>query len=650
VSSVAELLEQGKAHQRAGRLRDAEPLYEQAAGADPANFEAHYLLGTTLHGLGKAKEALTSLEEAARLGPQHAPIHHHLAVVLAQLGRLDEAIASYRRTLELAPNDARALNNLGAALMGQNKPAEAMSCYRRALELKPDNPEAHNNLANVFEKQGNLAEASTHYWQALALKPDFAEAHNNLGVILERQQNFVDALSCFRQALELRPDFVEALNNVGTTLSKQGKLEEATGCFRRAFELKPDFLDARKNLGMVLTRQGKLDEATDCYLQALELQPDYAEAHNNLGTVSFQQDKLTKAVTSYRRALKLRPDYAEAHKNLGVALLNQAKLDQAIESFERAWELEPDYVDAHLGHATALLLMGRFAEGWAEYEWRWKNVQVPRYRDKPRWTGLGMPDATILLHSEQGLGDALQFIRYAEMVKERVGTVVVECQPQLTTLFSRCTGVDRVVAEGETLPEFDVQMPLLSLPGVFGTSPDSVPAKVPYLWPEERFVEKWKDELSEERGFKIGIAWAGRPENLLDRTRSIPLTHFAGIAATAGVRLYSLQMGAGHEQLSEFEGRWPITDLAARLGEFHNTAAIVRNLDLVITCDSAPAHLAGALGVPVWVALPHAPDWRWMLEREDSPWYPTMRLFRQTRRGEWSGVFKRIEQALAEKV
>lgn len=650
MSTFVELLQQGKAQQRAGRLQDAQPLYQQAVAADPANFEGHYLLGTTLYGLGDWKAALPCLTEAARLGPQHAPIHHQLAVVLARLGQLDEAIASYRRTLQLAPGDALALNNLGAALMGRNQPDEAMVCYLRALELNPNNPEAHNNLGLVLEKQGNLGEAAMHYWQSLTLKPDFAEAHNNLGVVFERQQNYVDALASFQRALDLRPDFVEAINNLGTSLAKQGKLEEAASHFRRVIALKSDFLDARKNLGMVLTRLGKLEEATECYLQALEIEPEYAEAHNNLGTVAFQQDQLTKAATSYRRALKSRPDYAEAHKNLGVVHLNQLKLDKAIECFERACELQPDYVDAQLGRATVLLLTGRFPEGWAEYEWRWRNVQVATLRGKPRWSGAHMPDATILLHSEQGLGDALQFIRYAELVKERVGTVVVECQPKLVSLFTRTSGVDQVVAEGDVLREFDVQMPLLSLPGVFGTTLETIPDRVPYVSADPELVEHWRRELDASSVFKIGIAWHGRPDNPMDRQRSIPLSYFAAIAKTPAVRLYSLQVGAGHEQLSEFVDQWPVTDLADRLGDFHNTAAIVQNLDLVITCDSAPAHLAGALGVPVWIALAHSPDWRWMLEREDSPWYPSARLFRQARRGDWGGVFKRIEQALGEKV
>jgi ADP-heptose:LPS heptosyltransferase len=237
-------------------------------------------------------------------------------------------------------------------------------------------------------------------------------------------------------------------------------------------------------------------------------------------------------------------------------------------------------------------------------------------------------------------------VRYAELVKQQGATVIVECKPPLARLFASCPGVDRVMTRGEPLPRFDVWTTLLSLPGIFETSLATIPAKVPYLWPSEALVEQWKDELSKEKAFKIGIAWQGNPTQLSDRFRSLPLAHFAGIAATRGVRLYSLQMGAGREQLADRANALPITDLADRLGDFHNTAAIIRNLDLVITCDSSPAHLAGALGVPVWVALAFAPDWRWMLKRPDSPWYPTMRLFRQQSSGDWDGVFESIRDEL----
>ena len=269
---------------------------------------------------------------------------------------------------------------------------------------------------------------------------------------------------------------------------------------------------------------------------------------------------------------------------------------------------------------------------------------------QPRWDGSPLEGRTILLCYEQGHGDTMQFIRYAEMVKQQGGTVIVECQAPLVRLLAGCAGVDQVIAHGEPRPPFDVHIPLLNLPGVFHTSLETVPAKVPYLAPDPEAVTQWKKKLGRKKGLKIGIAWQGNPDFRKDCFRSIPLTHFGMLAETPGVRLFSLQFGTGREQLAQYVDSWPITDLGDELGDFSNTAAIMKNLDLVITSDSAPAHLAGALGLPVWVALTFAPDWRWMAKRADSPWYPTMRLFRQTKHGDWAGVLQEIQAALAELV
>ncbi len=310
-------------------------------------------------------------------------------------------------------------------------------------------------------------------------------------------------------------------------------------------------------------------------------------------------------------------------------------------------QLDPNLADAHLNLAQGLLRSGNFAEGWAEYEWRWQRKGMAEaVLDQPRWTGSPLAGRAILLRSEQGFGDLLQFVRYADLLHRQGGTVIVESPPVLASLMRSCPGVDRVVVHGEPLGEFDVHVPLLSVPGILGTSPETIPAKVPYLWPMQESIERWHEELAAESRLKIGIAWQGNPANLMDAFRSIPLAQFAAIARMRGVQLYSLQSGAGREQLAEVIDDWPIVDFGDGLGDFQTPAAVMRNLDLVISCDSAPAHLAGALGVPVWLAITVVPDWRWMLNRQDSPWYPTMRLFRQTRLGDWGGVFQDIQHAL----
>ena len=430
-----------------------------------------------------------------------------------------------------------------------------------------------------------------------------------------------------------------------------GRLPEAAACYCRALELKPDYADTYYNLGNVLKNQGKLDEAIACYRRALELRPDYAEAHSSLGGVFRDQGRLDEAIACCHRALELKPDYAEAYNNLGSAVYDQGNLDKAVACYRRARELKPDFADAHLNQSLLSLLVGDLERGWVEYEWRWKTTSVQR-RDfsQVAWTGQSLEGKTVLVHAEQGLGDTIQFVRYAPLVKQRGGTVIVECPRPLLFLLASCAGIDRLVERGDELPAFDVQASLLSLPGIFRTTLEDIPATVPYLFADLGLVERWRKELGGATGFKIGIAWRGNPTHPNDRARSIPLSCFEPLASLPGVQLFSLQKGVGVEQLQEVAGRFPVAELGSRLNDFVETAAAMMNLQLVITCDTAIAHLAGALGVPVWVAIPFVPDWRWLLNRRDSPWYPTMRLFRQAKRGDWQGVFEEIKAELASRL
>lgn len=588
--NLAELLAQAKVLHGAGHLQQAEQLYRQVIASDADNVDAHYLLGAACLSLRRLDEAAASLRRALELSPNHADAHHHLGVTLAHRGCLDEAILSLQNATRLNPHSAEMSKNLRDLLMIRD-----------------------TRLAIALIGQGKLEEAATCYRRVLELNPDVADTHNNLGTVFRKLGRHDEAVDCFRRALALNPDLVEANYNLGCHLADRDQPIEAVACFRRALAINPGYGPAHDRLGLVLQRQGRFDEAAVCHWRAIELMPDGAEGYNNLGTALAQQSKLEEAVESWRRAVELRPDHAAAHQN----------------------------------RAIALLLLGRFDQGWSEYEWRFglKGRQEPSL-PQPRWTGTPLGGQAILLRSEQGLGDTLQFVRYARLINERGGRVLLECQPPLIRLMASCAGVDQVIAKGNPLPDFDVHVPLLSLPLCFGTTLESIPATVPYLEPDATLVEQWRAELGEPEGLKIGIAWHGSTSNPFNRARSFPLAEFARIGRLDGVRLYSLQMGAGREQLASFSEGNPVIDLGDRLGDFENTAAILRNLDLVITCDSAPAHLAGALGVKVWVALAAVPDWRWMLERGDSPWYPTMRLFRQPRLGDWAGAFEAMEEEL----
>ncbi len=537
----------------------------------------------------------------------------HQAKALHSAGQLDGAVALYHQVLDAQSTNVDALFLLGQAYHVMGKLEDAVACLEQTVNLAPRSAEAHNYLGALSAQQGKLQEAESSYRAAIKEDPKYVPAHGNLATVLHQQGKPEEAVIYCRRGLVLAPNSAELHCNLGAFLTNLGRCDEAVASCRRALALKPDYVEAYYNLSRALVDQGNLDEAAACC----------------------------------RRAIELRPDAAEAQGNLAFVLMKQHKPAETAACLQRLLTLTPDDVEAHFTYSQVLLQLGRFSEAWPEYEWRLKRPGQQETLPEPRWDGSPLSGRTILLLSEQGLGDDLQFIRYAELVKQQGATVLVGCRRPVARLLATCPGVDSVAVVGEPVPHFDLYVPLPSLPRIFRTSLDTIPCRVPYVAPDAQLISSWARELEPDRSFKIGIAWQGSPTNPSDLQRSIPLAHFAGIAKMLGVRLYSLQIGPGREQLDEFAGAWPITDLGNRLGDFYNTAAIVRNLDLVITCDSAPAHLAGALAMPVWVALPFVADWRWMLERADSPWYPTMRLFRQTSPRDWPGVFRRIEDSLA---
>ena len=507
-------------------------------------------------------------------------------------------------------------------------------------------------LAWRHYQAGGFAEAERLYRQIVRgtdprLAPVHAQAHFNLGVVLANQGKIDEAISHYRQAQRLNPDGVEIHNNLANVLRQRGQVDEALKCYRQALRCNPNSAEAYNNLGIALTELGKFDEATACYRDALRINPHSAEAHNNLGEALKRMGRVEEAADLFVTALRINPDFAEAHNSLGDAQKQLGQFGEALSSFEHAVQLNASFAGAHWNRALMWLLLGDYQRGWPAYEWRWTQPTfVRRHGHRPLWDSSPFPGRALLLHAEQGLGDTLLFIRYVSHVsrQRRLGsTIIVECQPALCRLLSNFPGVDQLVATGAAqLPPFGFQAPLASLPHILGISPAATSVTVPYLHADAKLVEQWKCKLRSLRGFKVGIAWQGNPSYGYDRQRSMALTHFAKLAKLEGIHLISLQRGPGTEQLSSFAAAIHVVDFDEASGPFMDTAAIMINIDLVISSDSAVAHLAGALGVPVWVALPAVPDWRWLLKRDDSPWYPTMRLFRQTRAGNWDDVFERI--------
>jgi tetratricopeptide (TPR) repeat protein len=509
----------------------------------------------------------------------------------------------------------------------------------------PGRSDSQTARATALAQEGHRREAIALFREVLDFRPNHNPARFNLGVALAQEKRFTEALECFQEVVRCQPNCGEAHVALANVLGELGRDDEAVAAYHEALRHKPDLVDALNNLGVALTRLHRGSEAVIFLRQAVRLRPDFTEGHNNLGLAYAEEGDFTAAIACFEEALRLDPRSVNAHSNLGSALHGQGKSAEAVASYGLALALKPDCATTHWNRSLAWLLMGDFQKGWPEYEWRWQRKEaVQQPFPQPRWDGSALPDGTILLHAEQGLGDILQFVRYAPLVKERVRKVIVAGPLPVAGLFRTCPGVDGIVTENEALPAFDVQAPLMSLPGLLGTTLATIPANVPYLAAEPAKLEQWRERLRGVSGFRVGIAWQGNPRHKGDRHRSFPLALLAPLAHVGGVSLVSLQKGAGNEQLAQ--SRFPVVDVGPELADFTDTAAVMMCLDLVISCDTAPVHLAGALGVPVWVALSTILDWRWLLDREDSPWYPTMRLFRQRRLGEWKPVFRHMARQL----
>jgi tetratricopeptide (TPR) repeat protein len=634
-----------------GQYLEAADSFRRALQLRPDSAEARHNLGLALRELGRLEDAEKEIGETLRLRPDFAEAHHSRGTVLAARGQRDEAAACYREALRLKPDLVKARQALSQALREQGKPSEVTALCREAVRSLPGSAEAHADLGRALLAEGRKEEAAASLREALRLRPDWAEVHSDLGQTLVDLDRFDEAAIYLRNAIRLNPDCAAAHSNLGALLRRQGRNEEALASCREGVRLSPGSPEAHNNLGLALLEGEQLVEGEAALRQALRLNPNFAAAHNNLGIARWRGGRLEEARACYEEALRLRPDFAEAVNNLGNTLRDLGRLDEAQALFDRALRLKPDYVDAHWNRALLWLMRGDFARGWPEYEWRWRLPSLPeRPFPQPRWDGGPLRGKTILLHAEQGLGDTFQFVRYARLVQQRGAKVILACPPALVRLLAGCTGVDQLVAQGSPLPPFDCHAPLLSLPGIFGTGLNSIPADAPYLRADPALIEYWRGRLADPPGCKIGIAWQGSGRNRTDARRSIPLGEFEALTLVAGVRLISLQKGPGAEQLPALADRFPVEELPGldeTRGPFMDTAAVLCCLDLVICCDTALGHLAGALGMPCWLALMAVPDWRWLLGRDDSPWYPRHRLYRLDAPGHWDGLFRRIARDLA---
>jgi tetratricopeptide (TPR) repeat protein len=632
-----------------GRMSEGSALLSRVFARDPNHVPAYITLGDALAVKGEREGAMSAFVRAVTLRPKDAELHAKLGTALFELSRYEEAEAAYGHALTLDPNLSRARCNLGITLAAERKFAGAEQVFRRLLMSDPAYPGAWRHLGNALADQDKFHEAIAAYLNAQSTEPDDVELHIGLGNLLYKQSQFDDAAVHYRRATALAPDNVAPMRLLGHALHEAGRPEDAVQAYRRAAQLDPSDVVTMSNLGACLCGLQQFEAAIVACEQALALNPDHAPAHTNLGIIHEKMGDADAAVAAHRRAIAADPGYATGYANLAVALRNQGDLDEMLEVSHQAVAMAPDNALTRYNHAHFLLVCGDLAQGFIEHQWGRKCKQLSEGMlvfEGPEWQGENFAGKTLLLFAEYGIGDALQFVRYVPMVTARGGTVVLQVQPAIAALLRPMPDVI-VLGRDEPMPPYDLQLPLMDLPRIFGTTLETIPVGVPYLKADPAKVEAWRTALGGQQALKVGVVWAGSPLHKGDQQRSLSAEAVLPRLVMPGVQLFSLQKeprAADRPVLQQFGG--DIIDLAPKLGDFTDTAAAVSALDLVISVDTSVAHLAGALGRPCWMLLPYALDWRWLRDRADSPWYPSIRLFRQSKPQVWQDVLLRVSAEL----
>ncbi|MBN1123492.1 MAG: tetratricopeptide repeat protein [Sedimentisphaerales bacterium] len=588
--------------------------------------------------------------------PEHPDALHLLGLSAYRRGKYHAAVSLIRRAQQGDESRPGLLNSLAAALHADGQLDLAEKACQKLLQLNPQCEEAYNTLGMIYQQQDKTVQAEQAFCRAIEIRPDYADAHNNLGVVLNHRWQCDAAIKHYQIALQTHPEDPSLHNNMGITLYRMGRFDQALQSHTTAIRLAPTFAEAYYHRGMAWAAKDHPEEAIQDYQTAIRLLPTLADAFNSLGMILVKCLRFEEAIRAFRRALELDHDFAHAYYNLANLFRSLGHCDDAIEMYDRAIARLPEFADAFWNRSTVHLLNGQLEKGWQDYQWRHKadlDVAVyPHSLEKSRWDGSPFTGKTLLLHYEQGYGDSIQFLRYLPMVKARGGQILLEERPVLLPLLKAYPHVDQFLAAGSHAPSpdsYDIHISLLDLPQVFNTTLQTIPNQVPYLWPDPEKISHWRSCLPAGE-FRVGIVWAGSPHHGNDTNRSCPQEWFLPLSRIPGVQLISLQKEAPETERFPGSGRNPIHHLGPILNDFSDTAAVIASLDLVISVDTAVAHLAGALGKEVWTLLPFAPDWRWMLHRIDSPWYPTMRLFRQPAWGDWNSVFQEVLGALHNRV
>ncbi len=582
-------------------------------------------------------------------GPQALAALFQQGLSLHQQSQFEQARVAYEHMLTLHPGHADAMHMLGVMAMQSTNYALAVERISVSVQANPANATAQLNLGLAYKELQRFDEALSCYQQAIHLRPGYAEAFNNRGVALHACQRLDEALVSLSQAITLKADYAQAFFNRALVLQATGRLDAALADFEKAIEIQPDYAQAWNNRGVVLQEQLRWDEAATSYVRAIAAQPDLGQAHYNLGNALRALGRFEEAIASYDAAIGLEADAAHAFNNRGLALQELQRSAQAIASYDAAIAIQANYADAYWNKAIELLLCGDFAQGWKLYEWRWKrDAFTSRKRDfaQPLWLGdAPLVGKTVLLHAEQGLGDSIQFCRYARDVQALGAHVLLEVPRPLMSLFASLEGVSQIIEKGAPLPQFDYHCPLLSLPLAFQTRLEQLPGHTPYLASTVPQRNRWQRRLGPRTKPRVGLVWSGNALDKNDLQRSMRLQDLLPyLSSDFEFICLQKEMRPVDQHLIQTS---QIRFFGAQIEDFSDTAALCDLVDLVISVDTSVAHLAGALGKPTWILLPYTPDWRWMLHRDDSPWYPSVRLYRQTQERAWPSVLERMRSDLS---
>ena len=638
-----------------GNMAGTEQKCREMLKQFPDSYMLLNILGAAVQAQGRVEEAIQCFDRMLSLNPDFSEGYYNRGVAFSETGQRQAAAEDYSRAVALNPDFYNAHLNLGLTLDRLGRCDEAIQSFDQAIALEPDNAHGYNNRAFSLMNASRLDAALKDCETAIAMDTNLPEIHNIRGLIYDKIGKHQRAVNCFKQALQLKPGAVQFQVNLAKSLNELEKYEQALTHCNQAVDTHPNSPDAFYNRGIALQGLMRLEEAVESYDRAIELSPKASDAFCNRGICFHRLGQIDKGFADFNQAIKLTPDNVRAYSNRGLSHRRFGQFDLAEKDFEQALSIDPNHGLTLFNRAVLYLLRGDFERGWKEYEWRWTKSAKRIFRYGKVWEGEPLSGKRIFIYGEQGLGDFIQFVRYLPQLQNMGARVVLECGKALGRLMVNFKGHDRLEIkvddkEPQIKNSFDYHLPIMSLPMMFHSNLDTIPAKVPYLFADTDLKRIWQSRIENKDALGVGVVWAGNPSHKGDRRRSVSLSRFSPLKEFNGVHLYSLQKEIHELWTDQDPGNFFTRDFGPQLSDFADTAAIISNLDLIISVDTSVAHLAGALGKETWILLPFSPDWRWLIHREDSPWYPTVRLFRQPAPGDWDNVFETVTEALKQKI